>query len=63
MQIAFPVLKKVGWLTPLFYPVRWLKVIFTRPKSIKKLKNISNAQSENVKEVQTIREKLGLQNV
>ena len=63
MQITFPLLKKAGWLTPLFYPVRWIKVIFTRPNSIKKLKKISNAQSENVKELQTIREKLGLENV
>ena len=63
MQVAFPVLKKVGWLTPLFYPVRWIKVLFTRPKALKKLKNISNAETESIKELQIIREKLGLQNV
>lgn len=63
MQTAFPILKKAKWLTPFFYPVRWLKVLFTRPKSIKKLKNISNADAESVKEYQLIREKLDLKNV
>lgn len=63
MQVAFPILKKVKWLTPLFYPIRWIKVVFLRPKAVKKLKDISNVQSENVKELQIIREKLGLENV
>lgn len=63
MQVAFPVLKKAKWLTPLFYPIRWVKIILLRPKSIKKLKDISNVQLESIKELQTIREKLGLENV
>ncbi|MBO5714370.1 MAG: nucleotidyltransferase family protein [Clostridia bacterium] len=63
MQVAFPFLKKAGWLTPIFYPVRWIKVIFLRPKSIKKLKKISNSNDQTVKEIQNIREKLGLENV
>lgn len=63
MERAFPCLKKAGWLTPIFYPVRWVKVMFLRPKSIKKLKNISNSSDQTIKEIQKIREKLGLENV
>ena len=60
MQYTYPVLKKAKWLLPFFYPVRWIHVLFTRPKNIKKIKGISGVDGESINEMKKIRSSLGL---
>jgi transcriptional regulator with XRE-family HTH domain len=60
MQYTYPVLKKAKWLMPFFYLVRWIHVLFTRPKNIKKIKGISEVDKETLNQMKKIRSTLGL---
>jgi hypothetical protein len=60
MKFSYPVLKKHGWLLPIFYFVRWFHVLFTRPKNIAKLKKMSNIETEELAYMKEIRGGLGI---
>ncbi len=54
MQFTYPVLKKCGVLLPLFYVVRWFRVIFKTPDSLTRIKAVSSVdekETENMKEI------------
>lgn len=49
MRYRFPVLQNRPWLYPLFWPVRWLQLIFQTPHIIlKKLRIVKNLNDEKV---------------
>ena len=60
MKFIFPVLKKVIILLPFCYVYRWGQVLFTRPKQIKKLKKVVEAEEKDIDEVKYIRKNLGI---
>ena len=60
MQFSYPVLKKVVWLLPLFYPIRWIHVLFTRPKNIGQLKGYGSVEESELTEMKKIRGGLGI---
>lgn len=55
MKFLFPVLKKAVWLLPFFHIVRWMQVLFTRPKAIKQLKQMQNVESADLAHMKEIR--------
>ena len=63
MQFSYPILKKAVWLLPIFYVVRWFRVIFKTPKRLSKMKHISSTTSTEVEEVRNIRLGLGINNL
>ena len=63
MQFSYPVLKRHVWMLPLFYPVRWFHVLFTRPKNISKLKSYSKIDRKELDEMLAIRDGLGIQDL
>lgn len=60
MQFSYPVLKKAVWLLPIFYVIRWVQVLFTRPDRLNKLKQINKASSEDLASMQALRSGLGI---
>ena len=60
MKFLFPVLKKAIWLLPVFHVVRWVKVLFTRPKAIGQLKGYSNVENADLVYMKEIRGGLGI---
>lgn len=63
MQFLFPILKKAVWLLPIFQVVRWLQVLFTRPKAIAQLKKMSDVQEKDLEYMQEIRGNLGIEHL
>ena len=63
MLFSYPVLKKAGWLLPIFYIVRWFHVLFTRPKNIGKLKHINGVDTDELAHMKAIRSGLGIENL
>lgn len=63
MQFSYPILKKAIWLLPLFYPIRWFCVLFTRPKNIKQLNKYANVTESQLNEMKEIREMLGIEHI
>ena len=60
MKFLFPVLKKAVWLLPFFHVVRWVQVLFTRPKALKQLKQMQNVESDELAYMKEIRGGLGI---
>ena len=60
MKFLFPVLKKHIWLLPIFHVVRWMQVLFTRPKAIGQLKKMNDVASEELAHMKEIRGGLGI---
>ncbi len=60
MKFAFPVLKKAIWLLPFCHVYRWIKVIFTRPKSISKIKRMQEVSQSELDYMKEIRSGLGI---
>lgn len=60
MKFLFPVLKKAIWLLPFFHVVRWVKVLFTRPKSIRQLKQMNDVSISELEYMKEIRSGLGI---
>ena len=60
MRFLFPVLKKAIWLLPFFHVVRWVQVLFTRPKSIGQLKKINDTEESDLTYMKEIRSGLGI---
>ena len=63
MLFAYPVLKKAPIFYPLFYPVRWIQLLFTRPGSLKRVADISAADSSDIAKMRHIRDGLGLDKI
>lgn len=60
MKFSYPVLKKHVWLLPFFHIVRWVSVLFTRPKAIKQLKQMKNVEESDLAYMKEIRNGLGI---
>ena len=60
MKFLFPVLKKAVWLLPIFHVVRWVQVLFTRPKALKQLKQMSDVKESELAYMKEIRSELGI---
>ncbi len=60
MKFSYPVLKKAVWLLPVFHVVRWFQVLFTRPGSIKQLKEYTKVKDEDLIHMKEIRDGLGI---
>ena len=60
MKFCFPILKKAIWLLPVFYVVRWVQVLFTRPKAIAQLKKMSDVKENDLIYMKEIRSGLGI---
>ena len=63
MKFSYPVLKKAIWLLPIFYVVRWVKVIFTRPKALGQLKKMKDVTDEELTYMKEIRGGLGIKHL
>ena len=61
MRFQFPILKKAIWLLPVFHVVRWVKVVFTRPKALGQLKSIADVSREEVAYMRELRAGLGIE--
>ncbi|MBE7078711.1 MAG: hypothetical protein E7380_02485 [Clostridiales bacterium] len=60
MKFSYPVLKKHIWLLPIFHVVRWLQVLFTRPKAIGQLKKMNDVEENDLAYMKEIRGGLGI---
>ncbi|MBQ9714486.1 MAG: hypothetical protein IJV83_04105, partial [Clostridia bacterium] len=60
MKFSYPVLKKHIWLLPIFHVVRWVQVLFTRPKAIGQLKKMNAVQETDLTYMKEIRGGLGI---
>ena len=60
MKFSYPILKKAVFLLPLFYVVRWFRVLFKTPKRLSKMKQIKAVSEAEIEEVKRIREGLGI---
>lgn len=63
MKFLFPVLKKAIWLLPIFHVVRWVQVLFTRPKAIGQLRNYNVVDEKVMEEMKEIRGILGIEHL
>ena len=63
MKFSYPVLKKAIWLLPLFHVVRWVQVLFTRPKAIKQLKGYNTVATDDLARMKELRNGLGINNL
>lgn len=49
LRYSYPILKKAPWLTPVFWPVRWVRVLLFRKENLQKKANaLKDATSERV---------------
>lgn len=60
MKFYYPVLKKAVWLLPLFYVIRWFRVLFRTPSRLKRIKSVVSVKEEQVLAVKRIRDGLGI---
>ena len=60
MKFTYPVLKKASWLLPIFHVVRWVQVLFTRPKAIGQLKKMNDVEENDLAYMKEIRGGLGI---
>ena len=63
MKFSYPILKKAIWLLPLFHVVRWVQVLFTRPKAIKQLKGYNTVATDDLARMKELRNGLGINNL
>ena len=60
MRFSYPILNRIVILLPLFYVVRWFRIIFQTPKRLSRIKEISSVTKEEIKQVKEIRAGLGI---
>ena len=60
MKFCYPVLKKAIWLLPIFYVVRWVQVLFTRPQAIGQLKKMNDVHESDLAYMKEIRSGLDI---
>lgn len=60
MKFTYPILKKAVWLLPIFHVVRWVQVLFTRPKAIGQLKRMNAVEEDDLAHMKEIRVGLGI---
>lgn len=63
MKFSYPILNKAIFLLPVFYIVRWFRVIFKTPARLSRIKGIKAVTTEEIKEVKEIRVGLGINNL
>ena len=63
MVSYYPILKKLPLLLPLTWATRWLTVLCTRRKNIKKIKDLSRVGEEKVQRVDALYEKLKIKHL
>lgn len=63
MCYLYPSLKKCKIHLPFMHVIRWLKILFTRPKALKQLKTISNVEQGQVASLREIQLGLGIKDV
>ena len=63
MKFSYPILKKAIWLLPIFHVVRWVKILFTRPKAIGKLKGYHEVGENDLIQMKDLRDGLGINNL
>ena len=63
MKFSYPVLKKAIWLLPIFHIVRWVQVLFTRPKAIGQLKKMNDVKENDLAYMKEIRGGLGIKHL
>ena len=56
-------LEKVVWLLPIFHIVRWVQVLFTRPKAIGQLKKMNDVKENDLAYMKEIRGGLGIKHL
>lgn len=60
MKFSYPILKKAIILLPIFHVVRWVQVLFTRPKAIGQLKKMNDVHPTDLAHMKEIRSGLGI---
>lgn len=60
MKFSYPILKKHISLLPIFHVVRWVQVLFTRPKAIGQLKKMNDVEESDLTYMKEIRGGLGI---
>lgn len=63
MQFSYPILKKIVILLPVFYLIRWVHVIFTRPRNIIKIKKYRNVDQNDLIQMEIICRLLGIEDL
>ena len=63
MKHSYPILKRMVWLLPFFYPVRWIHVLLKRPERIVRIKTVADARPEEVKLMKSIRSGLEIEHI
>lgn len=63
MRFSYPVLNKHVYLLPLFYVVRWFRVLFKSPDRLSRITKVSSLDNKNIEEVREVFEKLNLKNI
>ena len=63
MKFSYPILKKAIWILPIFHVVRWLQILFTRPKAIGQLKKMSDVEETDLTYMKEIRGGLGINHI
>lgn len=60
MKFSYPILKKTVWLLPIFYVVRWFRVLLKTPERLVRIRNIRSVSKKEIEEVKQIRIGLGI---
>ena len=60
MKFSYPILNKAIFLLPVFYVVRWFRIIFLTPKRLLRMKKVNSAKPEDVKQIKELRAGLGI---
>ena len=63
MKFSYPILNKAIVLLPIFYIVRWFRVLFKTPDRLSRIQKIKSVKDEEVKQVNEIRKGLGINNL
>lgn len=63
MKFTYPILNKAVFLLPVFYVVRWFRIIFKNHKNIARIKQVCAVKNEEIKQVNEIRTCLGINNI
>lgn len=60
MCFIYPILKKKIWLIPFFYVARLINLLFTRPRSVKRIQGIQQVGDADLKYMKDLRNSLGI---
>ena len=63
MKFTYPILNKAIYLLPVFYIVRWFRVIIKTPTRLSRIKRLNSVTDKEIKQVNEIRTELGINNL